>query len=198
MDEAVREIATMAGLASSRGWVPASSGNFSVRLDDGTIAVTVSGRDKGTIGRPDVTRLTAAGAALDAAEPSAEAALHLALYARDGRTSAVAHTHSRTATLLSLEPGSPIVLAGLELLKAFAGIDSHETAVAVPVFDNDQDIARLAARVDAHMDEHGAGVAYLIRGHGLYTWGESAAAVCRHLDALEFLFDVYWRRLSRA
>ncbi len=188
----------MAGFAASRGWVPATSGNFSLRLDDGSVAITVSGRDKGAIGKADVTRLTPAGKSMDAAEPSAETALHLALYARDRDIGAVAHTHSPMATLLSLEAKPALELTGLELLKAFTAIHSHEAAVTLPVFDNDQDIAGLAARVDAHMDDHGTGVAYLIRGHGLYTWGESATAVCRHLDALEFLFDVYWRRLSRA
>ena len=32
---------------NSQGWVPATSGNFSARLADGSIAITVSGRHKG-------------------------------------------------------------------------------------------------------------------------------------------------------
>jgi len=31
--------------------------------------------------------------------------------------------------------------------------------------------------------------------HGLYTWGESVAEARRHLEALEFLFEVEGRRL---
>ncbi|MEL7372261.1 MAG: class II aldolase/adducin family protein, partial [Myxococcota bacterium] len=33
----------------SKGWVPATSGNLSVRLDDGTIMVTASGHHKGEL-----------------------------------------------------------------------------------------------------------------------------------------------------
>ena len=39
-----------AGRASAaRGWVPATSGNFSARIDEGSFAVTRSGVDKGSL-----------------------------------------------------------------------------------------------------------------------------------------------------
>ncbi|NOT85037.1 MAG: methylthioribulose-1-phosphate dehydratase, partial [Methylococcaceae bacterium] len=37
-----------------KGWVPATSGNFSVRLSDGTIAITVSGKHKGHLSVDDI------------------------------------------------------------------------------------------------------------------------------------------------
>jgi methylthioribulose-1-phosphate dehydratase len=81
-------------------------------------------------------------------------------------------------------------LQDYELLKAFPGIDTHDCTIDVPVFENDQDIRRLSAQVDAYMDSsvqplHG----YLIAGHGFYTWGENLADALRHVEAFEFLFE---------
>ena len=84
-------------------------------------------------------------------------------------------------------------LADYELLKALRGIDTHATRIAVPIFANDQDIDRLAARVASHFDMHGAGHGYIIAGHGFYTWGSSIDEALRHAEALEFLFDVEFR-----
>ncbi len=36
----------------------------------------------------------------------------------------------------------------------------------------------------------------LLSRHGLYTWGESVAEERRHLECLEFLFEVVVRRLA--
>jgi methylthioribulose-1-phosphate dehydratase len=38
----------------------------------------------------------------------------------------------------------------------------------------------------------------LLARHGLYTWGQSVAEARRHLEALEFLFEVEGRRVSGA
>ena len=37
------------------------------------------------------------------------------------------------------------------------------------------------------MQQHGQGHAYLIRGHGVYTWGKDIAECYRHLEAIEHL-----------
>ncbi|HNI38502.1 MAG TPA: class II aldolase/adducin family protein, partial [Pseudomonadales bacterium] len=83
-----------------------------------------------------------------------------------------------------------------ELLKAFNGVKTHNTELHIPIFDNTQDMVELSQRVEKHMQREGMGVAYLIRGHGLYTWAEDLASCMRHLEALEFLLDCEWRRYS--
>ena len=65
-----------------RGWVPATSGNFSARLSDGRLALTVSGRHKGRLTHDDVLLADAEGRSLDDRRPSAETALHVQLYRR--------------------------------------------------------------------------------------------------------------------
>jgi methylthioribulose-1-phosphate dehydratase len=181
-----------------RGWVPATSGNFSVRIDAGSCAITVSGKDKGALQPDDVMRVDLDGRPLDNKKPSAETLLHTQLYRRDATIGSVLHTHSITATLVSMaaEPGEALQLRGLELLKAFSGTETHTGTLRIPVFDNTQDIAALAAEVDRMMDEAGTGHAYLIRGHGIYTWGRDVQEALRHLEALEYLMEYYWR--SRA
>jgi methylthioribulose-1-phosphate dehydratase len=172
-----------------KGWVPATSGNFSARLPDGRIAITVSGIHKGHLEADDIMLIDAQGHALDGKKPSAETLLHTSLYRRFPDAQAVLHPHSVNATLISKLFADEIVLEDYELLKAFSGIDTHESRIVIPIFPNDQNIPRLAEKVEQYLDQHGAIQAYLIAGHGLYTWGASVKEALRHLEALEFLFD---------
>jgi methylthioribulose-1-phosphate dehydratase len=174
--------------ADRHHWVPATSGNFSARLDDGTFAITVSGAHKGRLQRDQIMRLGADGRPLDGKRPSAETLLHLQLYRRDAGINCVLHTHSVDATVLSRIAGDDLIIDGMEVLKAFPGIDTHLTRVRVPVFPNDQDMDRLSKVVVARLDEGIDVPAYLIAGHGLYAWGDSVEAALRHVEALEFLF----------
>ncbi|MGR8935218.1 MAG: methylthioribulose 1-phosphate dehydratase [Gammaproteobacteria bacterium] len=172
-----------------KGWVPATSGNFSARLSDGSIAITVSGKHKGQLQTADIMRIDADGRALDGKKPSAETLLHTSLYRRFADVRAVLHPHSINATLASRLFGKEVVLENYELLKALCGIDTHATRTLVPVFANDQNIPRLAQQVDRYLDDHEPIYAYIIAGHGFYTWGASVKDALRHLEALEFLFD---------
>ena len=172
------------------GWTPATSSNFSHRLDDRHAAITVSGRDKGRLVEDDIMVVDFDGQAVGRPlRPSAETLLHTQLYRRFPDIGCVLHTHSPVQTVASrLYAGAGHVrLAGYELLKAFHGNSTHEAAVDVPVFPNTQDMDVLAAQVDALLDRQ-AMWGYLIDGHGLYAWGRDMAQARRHLEAFEFLF----------
>jgi len=171
------------------GMVPATSGNFSARLADGSVAITVSGRHKGRLTEDGILRVDPEGRSLDDRRPSAETLLHLNLYRRYPDAHFVLHPHSVNATLLSRLHPEELVLRDYELLKAFPGIDTHACSLSVPIFDNDQDIARLAARVEERLADHEPVHGYLIRGHGFYTWGASIEDAMRHVEAFDFLFD---------
>ena len=171
-----------------RDMVPATSGNFSARLSDGTFAVTVSGRHKGKLTVADIMRVDADGRSLDGRQPSAETGLHTQIYARFPQARVVLHPHSVNATVLSMMSSDSLLLQDYELLKAFPGVVTHDCCVRIPVFGNDQDIARLAATVDARLAGHCDAPGYLIRGHGFYTWGDSMEDALRHVEAFEFLF----------
>ncbi|MFY2764604.1 methylthioribulose 1-phosphate dehydratase [Arenimonas sp. MALMAid1274] len=200
MDKPPYDTARLASLAaeivantrelSALGWTPATSSNFSMRLDDRHAAITVSGRDKGRLGVDDIMVVDFQGRPVATAHrPSAETLLHTQLYARFPEVGCVLHTHSRVQTVSSrLWAGKGRVrLEGYELLKAFAGNQTHEMAIDVPVLPNTQDMPALAAEVERLLDA-GPLWGYLIDGHGLYAWGRDMAEARRHLDAFEFLF----------
>src|SRR4051812_18738239 len=85
----VRELA-LAGLT------PATSSNFSRRLDERHAAITVSGRDKGRLVEDDIMVVDLDGQAVgDARRPSAETLLHAQLYRRFAEIGCVLHTHSK-------------------------------------------------------------------------------------------------------
>lgn len=176
-----------------RGWVPATSGNFSARLSDGSIAITVSGKHKGELALADIMRVDEAGNSLDGKKPSAETLLHVSIYRRYPSVGSVLHPHSPNAMLVSRLFAHEVVLQDYELLKALEGIDTHETRIIVPIFPNDQNIPRLSLKVDEYIEIHGDIYGYIIAGHGFYTWGSSVADALRHVEALEYLFDIEMR-----
>ena len=174
-----------------RGWSPATSSNYSTRLSASQALLTVSGKHKGQLGPDDVLATDLMGNSMEPGKkPSAETLLHTQLYTWRGEIGAVLHTHSVNATVLSrMTPGEFIDFEDYELQKAFSGVATHESRVRVPIFDNDQDIARLAAKVQPWLDVHPECVGYLIRGHGLYTWGARMSDALRQIEAFEFLFE---------
>lgn len=188
--ERAHELIRAGRLLYGRGWVPATSGNFSARLSDGRIAITVSGRHKGELEEADIMTVDSEGRATEAGrQPSAETLLHAGLYKRFADAGAVLHPHSVNATLISRLFPEQVQLAGYELLKAFSGITTHDTRLVVPVFPNDQDVRRLADLVDAYLDSHAPVYGYLIAGHGLYVWGTTVSEALRHAEAFDFLFE---------
>ncbi len=172
------------------GWTPATSSNFSMRLDDRHAAITVSGRDKGKLGEADIMVVDFDGQPVATPHrPSAETLLHTQLYRRFPDIGCVLHTHSLVQTVASRLFGAAgrVHLAGYELLKAFTGNQTHDMAIDVPVLPNTQDMPALAAQVERLLDA-GPLWGYLIDGHGLYAWGRDMHEARRHLDAFEFLF----------
>ena len=183
------EIITNVRELAQAGWTPATSSNFSRRLDAQHAAITVSGRDKGRLTEHDIMVVDFDGRAVGSDHrPSAETLLHTQLYRRFAEVGCVLHTHSQVQTVASrLYAGAGHVrLEGYELLKAFHGNTTHEIAIDLPVLPNSQDMPALAAQVDALLDAQ-CMWGYLIDGHGLYAWGRDMAEARRHLEAFEFL-----------
>ncbi len=181
-----------------RGWVPATAGNISVRLDADRVAITASGFHKGFLDAGAVMQVDLAGTPLTNAKPSAETLLHCQIYRLHPDAGAVLHGHSVAATVLSMAEPGPIRLAGYEVLKVFEGQTTHAAVLDLPVFDNDQDIARLAAIAEATIAA-GTPLGYLIRGHGVYVWGPDMNAALARLEGLEFLLacELERRKLPR-
>jgi len=181
-----------------RGWVLGTSGNFSAVVSKRplTLCITRSAAHKGTLAGADFLRIDDRGTVRGArGKPSAETLLHLEIVNVRG-AGAVLHTHSVWSTILSDRhlADEGLAIEGLEMLKGLDGVSSHQHREWIPIVPNDQDMPRLAKRVRAALRAHPEAHAFLIAGHGLYTWGRTIADAERHVEILEFLFEVIGRR----
>jgi methylthioribulose-1-phosphate dehydratase len=82
------------------------------------------------------------------------------------------------------------------MLKGLEGVKSHAHREWLPIIENDQQMARLAGVVEANLTQHPNAHGFLLRRHGLYTWGENLEQAKRHLEILEFLLEVLARTHS--
>ena len=187
-----------------RGWSLGTSSNYSTLLsrEPFRLLITASGKDKSRLGRDDFVIVDRLGKLVDASQtgrPSAETLLHVVAAGRPG-VGAVLHTHSPWATVLSdaFADRGPVTLEGYEMLKGLEGVKTHEHRETLRIFDNTQDIAALATEVQRLMDGGDPSVRYgfLMRRHGLYTWGRDLAEARRHIEVLEFLFEVIGRTMT--
>lgn len=190
-----------------RGWVPATSGNFSFRdRQTGRIFISASGLDKGAMTPEDLLeidvacRVLASPADPSKSKPSAETKLHGVIYRDRPQAGAIFHVHTIWNTLLSDRYASQgaVPIENYELLKALSGVATHEHREQVPILENSQEYNGLAKELAAALKNYPGAHGVLLRRHGLYTWGESISDARRHLDALEFLFEVESRRLGFA
>jgi methylthioribulose-1-phosphate dehydratase len=190
---AIANVVYLACHAGTMGWVPATSGNFSARVDQHRCAVTATGGFKGetTSDHVIVVDIGQPGSSL-AEGLSAEGPLHLQLYRDNPWIAAIAHVHSHASAVLARRHSQDgaLKLAGWELLKAFPGIATHDTSVNIPIFANDQDIHQLAALVHERLPEYPDVPGYLIAGHGLYAWGVNVHDTRRHLEAFDALLNL--------
>jgi ribulose-5-phosphate 4-epimerase/fuculose-1-phosphate aldolase len=86
-----------------RGLTPGSSGNISVRLDDGGWLITPTNSSMGFLDPARLSRLDAAGRLLSGDAPSKEIPLHAAMY-ESRKAAAVVHLHSTHAVAVSMLP----------------------------------------------------------------------------------------------
>ena len=198
-ENTARQLAAVGRRFYARGWVLGTSGNFSAVLGRKPlrIAITASSLPKGALVPADILQCDERGQVVGRrGKPSAETLLHVEVVRRRG-AGAVLHTHSVWSTMLSdaRSSGSDahVAIEGYEMLKGLAGVTSHEHRELVPIVDNDQDMPRLAARVGDMLERHPASHAFLLKRHGLYTWGDTLADAERHIEILEFLFETIGR-----
>ena len=216
MADVASQLARIGRRLYARGWALGTSGNFSavVSRTPLRLAITASSvqkRDLGAghvlqcdehgavvgskAGRPDfVGRASSGRRSLARRRPSAETLLHIEI-ARRRHAGAILHTHSVWTTVLSdlhaAEGG--FAIEGYEMLKGLTGVTSHEHREWIPIIDNDQDMPRLARRVGDTLDALAGAHAFLLRRHGLYTWGDTLEEAERHVEILEFLFEALGR-----
>lgn len=181
-------------------WLLGTSGNLSVKLDDDHFLITASARDKGRL-TPEDFLTCDVNADADAGEhpagrkPSAETAIHQAIYQRVGEAGAVYHVHEPYSAFCS-ERDSYIgatILAGAEMIKGL-GIWDDDPRVRIPIFTNHHDVGAIADAIDEHLrDPQKRKVPGVnIRSHGIYAWGKDAFEAKRHVETFAYLFRYSW------
>ena len=182
-------------LFGERLWCLATAGNFSLRTDAQHCLITQSGKDKSALLAGDLMLCDLDGVPVDAGlKPSAETAVHTALYRHDPGIGAVLHTHSVTSTVLSRQLTSDLSLSGFEMQKAIRGVRSHDQPVTIALFENTQDMDALAVAIIGRLAAGTlAAPGFLVRGHGLYAWGADLAEAQRHVEGFEFLLACAWQ-----
>jgi methylthioribulose-1-phosphate dehydratase len=195
--EIAAQLAAIGRQCHVRGWALGTSGNFSavVKKRPLRLAITPSGVDKGSLSADQILEIDERGNVLSGSgRPSAEAALHLAI-ARARDAGAVLHTHSIWSTILSdTLPPEGLDIQGYEMLKGLDGVTSHDHPEWLPLIENTQDWATAVPQIVAMLERHPGIHGFLIRRHGLYTWGRDLPGARRQLEVLEFLLEAIERK----
>lgn len=186
-----------------KGWATGTGGNFSAVLTRQplTLLMAPSGVDKGLIKVDDLIEVNAnAVVTVGDGQASAETLVHLAI-AEETQAGAILHTHSIFNTLLSeadVDLGY-LHLQGYEMLKGLEGIHTHNATVSIPILPNSQDMVQISHEIRMLLKATQPFYGVLLAGHGLYTWGNTLFQARRHLEILEFLFELtYHKRLLHA
>lgn len=87
-----------------RGLTPGSSGNISLRLDDGGWLVTPTNASLGFLDPARISRLDSAGRVISGDKPTKEIPLHSAVYETRSSARAIVHLHSTHAVALTMLP----------------------------------------------------------------------------------------------
>jgi len=207
MSDEFREIA--AGLAAvakgfyGRGWLLGTSGNLSavVQREPLRMAMSPSGVDKGELKPEQLLSIDENARIVSAHEgkPSDESLLHIRIV-KDRGAGAVLHTHSVWNTILSDQHAGEggVTIQGYEMLKGLHGVRTHEHTEFLPIIENLQDMPALAELVGTTLSKHPVAHGFLLRRHGLYSWGQTLAEAKRHIEILEFLLEAIGRTSRRS
>lgn len=197
LEQTKTELAAVVRVYHAKGWSPATSTNYSFRLeaDPSTIYVSRSGIDKSQFSAHDFMEVDLQGnpkAGFESLRPSAETLIHCALYELFPAMNCILHSHSVYAVLHSAIQSTHVSLKGYEVLKGYEGIKTHDVIVDLPIFDNSQDMNAFCSDLLAKKDRLTV-PAFLMRKHGTYAWGENLFTAKRHLETTEYLLEVEWK-----
>ncbi len=186
-----------------RGWVMATSGTFSARLDTGEIVITLGAKHKG---RLELVDFAVAGIAPDSppgestarrwllgGRPPVEVAIHQVIYHRIAAANVILQVQTPATVAASLlvpkdEVAHSLPLPDAEMVKR---VDLRDPAslLVLPSF-------RVASRTAEVLDGAIGALrppAFLIRGSGGTVFGRSIEEAQARLEALDFLCEIALR-----
>lgn len=196
------ELADLVRKLNEEGHNPATSGNYSLRsvTRSDYCLISESGVDKSAFSKNNFLYVDKTNGKIDAMfqqmgrKPSDETQVHLAIF-RSTSANCVLHSHFLESLLFAdLFPKQKMIyVEGLELLKGFKGINTHLTRVPIPCYANTQDMQTLSEEIEKTLRSTPYIYGILLRGHGLYVWGESVQGAKRHLEVFSYVFKYFLR-----
>jgi methylthioribulose-1-phosphate dehydratase len=192
-----KELAEVIRSYHQKGWSPATSTNYSFRLEDdlNKIYVSKSGIDKSQFTENDFMEVDFDGKPypeFEGIRPSAETLIHCKLYQLFPEMMCIVHSHSIYSVLHSAVHQESVSLEGYEVLKGFEGIKTHEVKVEIPIFDNDQNMVNFSKILEVNKNRLSI-PAFIMHKHGTYAWGRNLFEAKRHLETAEYLLEVEWK-----
>ncbi len=165
---------------SRLGFMPGTSGNLSVRLDDDTLLATPTGASKFLLRSSDMVVVRLDGTQLAGARRvTSEIGMHLAIYRQRPDVQAVIHSHPPIATAFACSGRGldeslcqeAIMTLGSVPLASYATTGTHE----------------VAASLAPHIDRHSA---ILMANHGAVAYGDSLLDAFQKMETVEHLAQV--------
>ena len=179
----------------ARGWMAGTAGNLSAREDEGHFWITASGWPKGRLDELDFLLVRVQdGEVVERVrpdnKPSAETAIHRAIYALFPDARACLHGHSVDTCLAAdraKQGAKSLRLAPIEMIKGF-DVWQQNPKVDLPLFENHLDVAKIAKDIEARFRKTGPAVtALMVRSHGPTVWGASLQEAYNRFEILEFI-----------
>jgi 3-dehydro-4-phosphotetronate decarboxylase len=167
-----------------RGLTPGSSGNISMRLDDGGWLVTPTNASLGFLDPARISRLDAGGRLVSGDKPTKEIPLHSALYETRGSARAIVHLHSTHAVALTMLPEID-PQAALPPMTPYYLMRAGETALVPYYRPGDPAVA------DAIRGLAGKYSSVLLSNHGPVVAGDTLEAAVFATEELEETAKLY-------
>jgi len=174
-DEHRREICEVGRWIYDRGYVAATDGNISVRLDSRRILTSPTCLNKGMMAPGDLVIIDYDGGKLSGdRKPSSEMGMHLLIYRRRPDVNAICHAHPPTAT--------GYAAAGIPLNRAILA-ELVVTLGCVPLARyGTPGTPELSAAIDPLVENHDA---MLLANHGVVAYGQDLLTAFFRMDTVE-------------
>jgi 3-dehydro-4-phosphotetronate decarboxylase len=167
-----------------RGLTPGSSGNISVRTEDGGWLVTPTNASLGWLDPARLSKLDAAGRLVSGDAPTKEIPLHSAVYETRGAAQAIVHLHSTHAVALTMLPEID-PRAALPPMTPYYLMKAGQTALLPYYRPGDPAVA------DAIRGLAGRYSSVLLANHGPVVAGETLEAAVFATEELEETAKLY-------
>eukprot|EP00485_Elphidium_margaritaceum_P011780 CAMPEP_0202692684 /NCGR_PEP_ID=MMETSP1385-20130828/7002_1 /ASSEMBLY_ACC=CAM_ASM_000861 /TAXON_ID=933848 /ORGANISM="Elphidium margaritaceum" /LENGTH=685 /DNA_ID=CAMNT_0049348263 /DNA_START=99 /DNA_END=2156 /DNA_ORIENTATION=+ len=113
--------------------------------------------------------------------------LFMACFEVHSSTGCVIHSHSKNVALVSLMFEDAVEIAGLEMIKGISGHSNIEPCV-IPIIQNTPQESQLTARLQRALEQYPTSFGVIVRGHGIYVFGENWQAAKQHAECYDYLF----------